>query len=101
MSTHPGATTSPSASISRRPDSSTRPTAAMRPPEIATSAVRGGPPDPSTTVPARMTRSCMARYRYRLGVAALGQAVGHGALEVLDGRLAPSRDEVGHPGLTD
>src|SRR5437588_2684999 len=59
MSTNPGVTSRPSASISRRAGPSTRPTSVMRPPDTATSAVRAGPPVPSTTVPPLITRSCM------------------------------------------
>src|SRR3954454_16038389 len=58
MSTKPGATTAPSASISRAPRPPTRPTSVIRPPVIAMSAVRRGPPVPSTTVPPRITTSC-------------------------------------------
>ena len=36
------------------------PTAAIRSPSIATSAATGSPPVPSTTVPPRITRSCIA-----------------------------------------
>src|ERR1700754_487102 len=60
MSTNPGATTAPSAAISRRPRPVTLPTSVIRPSRTATSAVRGGLPVPSTTVPARTTRSCSA-----------------------------------------
>src|SRR3954468_19461907 len=59
MSTHPGVTMRPSASSWRRPPSSTRPTAVMMPSSTATSAVIGGPPVPSTTVPPRITMSCI------------------------------------------
>src|SRR5690606_23090636 len=47
----------PSASLSRDPRPSTRPPATMRPSCTPTSAVRAGAPVPSTTVPARITRS--------------------------------------------
>src|SRR5262245_33034014 len=60
MSTKPGVTTAPSAAISRRPRAPIAPTSLMRPSEIATSATRAGAPVPSTTVPPRITRSCMA-----------------------------------------
>src|SRR5690606_11186776 len=63
MSTNPGVTTRPSASISRRPRSGTSPTAVMRSPSTATSATRPGAPEPSTTKPLRMTRSCTASPR--------------------------------------
>src|SRR5690606_29994087 len=53
----PGVTIRPSASISWAPRSSTRPTSTMTPSRTATSAVRGGAPLPSTTVPPRRTRS--------------------------------------------
>src|SRR6476646_7967428 len=59
MSTKPGVTSMPSASISRRPRVSTRPSSTIRPPSTATSAVRAGAPVPSTTVPPRITSSCM------------------------------------------
>src|SRR5689334_15609484 len=57
MSVKPGVTSAPSALTSRRPRPSFRPTSAMRPPVMPTSAVRGGPPFPSATVPPRITRS--------------------------------------------
>src|SRR5262249_26832358 len=46
---------------SRRPRLATSPTALITPPSIATSAVRRGRPVPSTTVPLRITASCMVR----------------------------------------
>src|SRR5438270_13794982 len=61
MSTHPGVTSKPSASSSLRPCSSTEPTAVIAPSSTATSAVRAGAPVPSTTVPPRITTSCMAK----------------------------------------
>src|SRR5690242_19540067 len=57
MSVKPGVTSAPSALTSRRPGPSPRPTSAMTPPAMPTSAVRGGPPFPSATVPPRITRS--------------------------------------------
>ncbi len=56
-STKPGVTTWPSASISRRPGSRIRPTVVIVVPEIPTSARYEPRPDPSTTVPLRITRS--------------------------------------------
>src|SRR5690349_12267649 len=60
MSTNPGVTSRPSASSSRVPRPSTLPTSVTTSPAIATSAVRAGAPEPSTTVPPRITRSCSA-----------------------------------------
>ena len=60
MSTQPGVTSRPSASTSRRAAPSTSPTAVMMLPSMATSPVRMGRPEPSTMVPPRMIRSCMA-----------------------------------------
>jgi tripartite-type tricarboxylate transporter receptor subunit TctC len=58
-STQPGVTSAPSATISRRPRPALPPTWLMRPPSTATSPAKRGAPLPSTTVPPRMTRSCM------------------------------------------
>src|SRR5512134_2706176 len=60
MSTQPGATILPVASISSLPGPTSAPTLLISPPSIATSAVRRAVPVPSTTVPPRMTRSCIA-----------------------------------------
>src|SRR3954447_23947075 len=57
MSTNPGVTSRPVASISRAPRSLTSPTIVMRSPSMATSARTGSAPDPSTTMPLRMTMS--------------------------------------------
>src|SRR5262249_4651769 len=57
--TKPGVTSRPSASSSRRPRVSTRPTSTITPSSIATSPARAGAPVPSTTVPPRITRSCI------------------------------------------
>src|SRR5690348_7673811 len=59
MSTNPGVTSAPSASMVRFASPSPCPIATIFPFAIATSAVRVGPPVPSTTVPPRTTRSCM------------------------------------------
>ncbi len=60
MSTKPGVTRQPSASMVRRASvSSSTPTATMRSPSTATSPRTGSPPEPSTTVPLVITRSCM------------------------------------------
>src|SRR4051812_38229680 len=59
MSTKPGVTTSPRASISSWPRCATSPTSAMTPSRIATSATKGAPPVPSTSVPLRMTSECI------------------------------------------
>src|SRR4051812_44393328 len=59
MSTHPGATSSPVASISRLP-APTLPTSVTRPLLIATSPLKDAAPVPSTTVPPRITSSCIA-----------------------------------------
>src|ERR1700722_16772955 len=60
MSTQPGVTSRPSASTVRVADSlPNEPTAVIWPRSTTTSAVRAGAPVPSTTVPPRMTRSCM------------------------------------------
>src|SRR5438477_11568875 len=61
MSTNPGVTNNPSASSSCRPRPSTRPTWVTMPSVMATSAVRAAAPVPSTTRPARMTRSSTGR----------------------------------------
>src|SRR5215475_10523912 len=58
MSMNPGATTCPAASSVRAP-SSPSPTPVMRSPVTATSARRPGEPEPSITVPPRMTRSAL------------------------------------------
>src|ERR1043166_10091945 len=47
------------ASISRRPRPPTSPTSVMTPPSTATSASKRGRPVPSTTVPRRITMSCI------------------------------------------
>src|SRR6185437_12744822 len=57
MSVKPGVTSAPSALTSRRPRPSLSPTCVMMPPVMPTSAVRGGPPFPSATVPPLITRS--------------------------------------------
>src|SRR4051794_29343639 len=57
MSTKPGMTRAPSASTTRPAEPCTAPTSAIRPSLMATSAVRGGPPVPSTTVPDLMMTS--------------------------------------------
>src|SRR5262245_15090852 len=57
MSTKPGVTSRPSASTVRVAEPATRPTSVTTPSRIATSAVRAGAPVPSTSVPARITRS--------------------------------------------
>src|ERR1019366_4461237 len=59
MSTQPGVTIRPVASISRRPLAAMSPTALILSPSTATSARLGGAPVPSTTMPPRMTRSCI------------------------------------------
>src|SRR5262245_36306931 len=59
MSTIPGSTSLPLASSVSRARPTSVPTAAMRPLAIATSASRGAPPVPSTSVPPRRSRSCM------------------------------------------
>jgi len=57
MSTKPGVTILPRASISSAPEPLMAPTAAIRPSFTATSASRPGAPEPSITVPPRITRS--------------------------------------------
>src|SRR5665213_3261632 len=60
MSTQPGVTSRPWASTVRLAGSSANePTPVIRPRSTVTSAIRAGAPVPSTTVPPRMTRSCM------------------------------------------
>src|SRR5690242_20216574 len=63
MSTKPGVTRRPPASITRRAsraDAPRSPTSTIRPPSTATSARRAGAPEPSTTVPPRISRSMSA-----------------------------------------
>src|SRR5712691_7872221 len=61
----PGATARPETSISRRPRSPmVGITAEIKSASIATSAVYGGPPSPSYTIPPRMTTSCIGRPYY-------------------------------------
>src|SRR5437763_10761528 len=100
MSTQPGARISPSASISRRPRSPTSPTSVMRPPSTATSAVRLGPPVPSTTVAPRMTRSCIpAPYaKADAGVrwASIDQRLVDELLELGPDGVGAGREELGH-----
>src|SRR5216683_2615422 len=60
MSTQPGATTSPVASISRRATPALPPALVMTPSSIAMSPVNAGAPVPSTILPLRITRSCIA-----------------------------------------
>src|SRR5690606_11351209 len=62
-STNPGVTSNPSASICRWPGPRSAPTAVIVSPSIATSADVPGAPEPSTTNPRRITRSCItSRY---------------------------------------
>src|ERR1700730_1341200 len=61
MSMNPGATTQPSASMTRAAREPARPTRLMRSPDTPTSAVKGGRPLPSTTVPPRRRRSSIDR----------------------------------------
>src|SRR5881227_1312518 len=101
MSTQPGARISPSASISRRPRSPTSPTSVMRPPSTATSAVRLGPPVPSTTVAPRMTRSCIpALYAEADTLVRFGWSVDKGLvdelLELGPDWVGAGREELGH-----
>jgi hypothetical protein len=57
MLTKPGATARPVASITRSALPAVAPTATIRSSRMATSATTGGLPEPSKTVPPRMSRS--------------------------------------------
>src|SRR3954453_10042510 len=88
MSTKPGVTIRPVASISSCPEPVTDPPSAIRSPSTATSATNGSPPEPSTTVPPRTTRSCALMSR-TLRLERSGQpGVGHVDLDHLDAALA-------------
>src|SRR5438045_1444676 len=80
MSTKPGVTSAPSASTSSRARPSTRPTSVTTPSVMATSAVRAGAPVPSTTLPPRITTSCMTYSLQALddGDVGLAAALAHG-----------------------
>src|SRR5215510_4357225 len=83
MSTKPGATTHPSASMTRSaPVSGMRPTATMTPSCTAMSAVYAGSPLPSTTVPARTSRS----------ISDIGRALLVAVLDVVDARRVRADD---------
>src|SRR3954454_3059366 len=72
MSTKPGATTHPSASmVCAAATSPSRPTATIRPSRTPRSAVYAGSPEPSTTVPARTSRSSSGMHVLRLSGALL------------------------------
>src|SRR5690349_24635600 len=92
MSVKPGVTSAPSALISRRPRPSLSPTCVMMPPVMATSAVRGGPPFPSATVPPRITRSKALTFgvlsAVLKGYARLARRVGPFVLRVGDDEVA-------------
>src|SRR4029079_17039948 len=105
MSMKPGATTQPVASSSRAPCRS-GPIAPIAPSEIATSAARPGAPEPSWTVPPRITRSfigCRSQLVPHEGAGRLrphprGRAAVDGQHDTGDLRGAVAREEHGGVG---